>query len=76
MWQTPVSRTSPWNSTPFASSSARVAATSSTCSAGWPFFCGANSMPKLFGSQMPKHVSPAHTSYFERSSGRSPTLST
>src|SRR5918999_603970 len=32
MWQTPVSNVSPWNSTPFASSSARAAPTSSTWS--------------------------------------------
>src|ERR1700759_2322992 len=42
MWQTPVSRMSPWNSPPRCSSAARAAATSSTCSASasalarWP----------------------------------------
>ncbi len=50
MWQTPVSRVSPKNSTPFPSSSARAAATSSTWSAMCAFFCGANSMPKVAGS--------------------------
>ena len=43
MWQTPVSNVSPWNSTPFASSSARAAATSSTWSARCAVVCGANS---------------------------------
>ena len=50
MWQTPVSITSPKNSTPLASSSARAAWTSSTCSAGCEAFPAANSMPKLSGS--------------------------
>ena len=35
MWHTPVSMISPWNFTPRPSSTARVAATSSTCSAMW-----------------------------------------
>ena len=76
MWQTPVSNVSPLNTTPLASSSARAAATSSTCSAAWAFFCGANEKPILSGSQMPKHVSPAQNSKCEWSSGRSPSVST
>ena len=62
MWQTPVSKVSPLNSTPLASSSARAAATSSTCRAGWAFFWGANSIPIFAGSQMPKQVSPTQNS--------------
>ena len=33
-------------------------------------------MPKRAGSQMPKHVSPTQNSASERSSGRSPSVST
>ena len=64
------------NSTPLPSSSSRAAATSSTCRAGWPFFCGANSIPNFAGSQMPKQVSPAQNSKRPCSSGRSPRVST
>jgi hypothetical protein len=50
MWQTPVSNVSPSNATPFPSSSARAAATSSTCSARCAVVCGANSNPNVVGS--------------------------
>ena len=47
MLQTPVSNVSPSNSTPSASSFARAAGMSSTCSAMCAVFCGANSIPKV-----------------------------
>src|SRR4051812_19126802 len=76
MWQTPVSNVSPVNSMPFASSSARAAATSSTCSARCAFFWGANGRPCCSGSQMPQHVSPTQNSKCPFGSGRSPSVST
>jgi hypothetical protein len=76
MWQTLVSTVSPSNSTPFASSSARAASTSSTCSSATAFVCGVNSSPHCSGIQMAKHVSPAQNSFFARSSGRNPSVST
>ncbi len=62
MWHTPVSKVSPWKVMPLASRSALAAATSSTCSARCAAVCGANGMPTLAGSQMPKHVSPTQNS--------------
>ena len=51
MWQTPVSRVSPRNSTPAASSSARAAATSGTRSATPDD--GTNSIPTDSGIHIP-----------------------
>ncbi len=76
MWQTGVSTVSPSNSTPFASSSARAASTSSTWSSATAFGCGVNSSPHCSGIQMPKHVSPAQNSACACSSGRKPSVST
>ena len=76
MWQTPLSSVSPENSTPFASSSARAVATSSTWNAMCPLRWGANSIPNVVGSQIPKHWSPAQNSACACSSGRSPRVST
>ena len=59
-----------------ASSSARAAATSSTCSARWAFRCGANSPNIRFGSQIPKQVSPTQNSKWAFGSGRRPSVST
>ena len=64
------------NSTPFASSSSLLAFTSSTWTAGWAFFWGANSMPNCDGCQMAKQVCPSHTSAWDLSSGRKPSVST
>jgi hypothetical protein len=76
MWQTPVSIVSPENSTPFASSSARAAPTSATWKAMCPLRCGANSIPNVAGSQIPKHCSPAQNSACACASGLSPSVST
>src|SRR4029079_19623624 len=76
MWQTPESSVSPANSTPFVSSSARAAWTSSTAKAMCPFRWGANSIPNRAGSQIPKHCSPAQNSACACSSGLSPSVST
>jgi hypothetical protein len=76
MWQTPVSTVSPTNSTPFASSSSRAAATSSTRSSAIPFGCGLNSSPQRAGSQIAKQVSPTQNSFQERSSRFRPSVST
>src|SRR5918995_2903202 len=76
MWQTPLSKVSPTNSTPFASNSARAASTSSTRRRTIPFGCGLNSPPKRAGSQIAKHVSPTQNSFHACSSGRSPSVST
>jgi hypothetical protein len=42
----------------------------------WAFFCGANSIPKLAGSQIAKHCSPTQNSAWPCSSGCSPSVST
>ena len=40
------------------------------------FLCGANSIPNVAGSQMPKHVLPTQNSACACSSGRRPSVST
>src|SRR5215471_918078 len=76
MWHTLVSTVSPSNSTPFSSSSARAAWTSSTRSRAMAFAFGSNSSPHCSGIQMAKQVSPTQNSALACSSGLNPSVST